>query len=234
MSHYIVAVISDTGDDYDDLLEPYDEENEDYYMFHAVDEKTAENLKRSYDVDAMSYGSDPPMFDEYLEEHGYIIKDDKIGYFCNENAKWDWYTLDAKNGFFTHKDGVNDPEKLSDYVFNTADKLKPEELKEEEHEWKLLTGQEEPANDAERSMSIYSTEYMRERYPTFEDYLIQYHTDAPYAYVTPDGEWHAPGTVGYFGLSDETPESYKKYVKEWISYVKEHPDKYVSFVDCHI
>ena len=234
MSHYIVAVISDTGRDYDELLLPYGEENEEYFAFHAVDEKTAMNLKKSYDADAMGHERDSQSFEEFLKEQGYVIEGDTIGYVYNENSKWDWYMLNARNNYFTHKNGVDDPERLSDYVFDTVNRLKPEQRKGAEQEWKLVTGQREPANKDERSLLMYSTEYMREKFPTLEDYLIRYHTDAPYAYITPDGEWHAPGEVGYFGLSDETPESYKKYVKEWLNYAREHPDKYVSFVDCHI
>ena len=59
--------------------------------------------------------------------------------------------------------------------------------------------------------------------------------DYPYAFITPDGEWHAPGVVGWFAFSDDTEESRKAYVddwKKWIELTEENP--YVCFVDCHI
>lgn len=56
----------------------------------------------------------------------------------------------------------------------------------------------------------------------------------PYAFLTPDGKWHAPGNVGWFGMSDDTEESMKEYKKEWLAYIDGDDNPYVHFVDCHI
>lgn len=68
------------------------------------------------------------------------------------------------------------------------------------------------------------------------DYNYEYCNGAiyPYAYVTPDGEWHAPGRVGWFASSTETEEEWQAYLKELKEYLNNDDNPYVSFVDCHI
>ena len=57
----------------------------------------------------------------------------------------------------------------------------------------------------------------------------------PYAVVDSDG-WHAPGKVGWFGASDETPEAYKawkgNFRRDWIDTLA--PGDRVTLLDCHI
>ncbi len=62
----------------------------------------------------------------------------------------------------------------------------------------------------------------------------QEHLVTPWAYITPDGTWHAPGTVGWFATSDETEESRAAYNAEWKAYVECDDNPWVCFVDCHI
>lgn len=58
-----------------------------------------------------------------------------------------------------------------------------------------------------------------------------------YAVVTPDGEWHAPGTVGWWGMSSETDGEAEKWKYEFndcfIEPAKESNWE-VLIVDCHI
>jgi len=56
----------------------------------------------------------------------------------------------------------------------------------------------------------------------------------PYALVTPDGEWHEMGKMGWFGLStdEEDPEVWAKFCKEEIGKLA---DTHLAvIVDCHI
>lgn len=56
-----------------------------------------------------------------------------------------------------------------------------------------------------------------------------------YAVVTPDGNWHAPGEMGWF-CSSESEEEWS----EWQKHYKErfitssNPDWHIFIVDCHI
>ena len=56
----------------------------------------------------------------------------------------------------------------------------------------------------------------------------------PYAFITPDGKWHAPGRVGWFAISDESADDWNKYVEEWDAFLASDGNPYVSIVDCHI
>lgn len=56
------------------------------------------------------------------------------------------------------------------------------------------------------------------------------------AVVTPDGEWHEPGAVGWFGAIEATCSE----LREWREHYKERfidtadPEWVLTIVDCHI
>ena len=58
-----------------------------------------------------------------------------------------------------------------------------------------------------------------------------------YAVVTPAGEWHAVGEMGWFGFSSESPAVRRKweqeYRKRFLEPAQEN-DWYMVIVDCHI
>lgn len=57
----------------------------------------------------------------------------------------------------------------------------------------------------------------------------------PYAFLDPDGHWHEPGHMGWFGVSDATNEGTIKYDVEWDEILRNHGDDYYCTVlDCHI
>lgn len=57
---------------------------------------------------------------------------------------------------------------------------------------------------------------------------------ATYAYVM-DGEWYAPGNMGWFGMSDDTPNSKRRFWREFNEMFDRLPDDTVlTLVDCHI
>ena len=57
-----------------------------------------------------------------------------------------------------------------------------------------------------------------------------------YAVVTPDGKWHAPGEVGWFGASSESEEE----LRDWQAHYRERfldtadKDWILTICDCHI
>ena len=57
-----------------------------------------------------------------------------------------------------------------------------------------------------------------------------------YAVVTPDGEWHEKGSMGWWGCSSETADE----AKDWEERYRERfldsadPDWILTIVDCHI
>lgn len=85
--------------------------------------------------------------------------------------------------------------------------------------------------------STYKPECFRELYPTEADYIKQQASFSTYAVVTPDGEWHEPGEMGWWGMSSASPED----KREWSGYYYDSFIKpalengwYVTIVDCHI
>lgn len=68
-----------------------------------------------------------------------------------------------------------------------------------------------------------------------EAYLARCELDAgvPFALVTPDGEWHEKGRMGWFGVGEEQPEAvWAKKVREVID--AQPDDMLFTMVDCHI
>lgn len=59
---------------------------------------------------------------------------------------------------------------------------------------------------------------------------------APYAVITPDGEWHAPGVVGWFGTSSEDDEEEERWAESFYEDFlgDADPDTVLALVDCHI
>ena len=82
--------------------------------------------------------------------------------------------------------------------------------------------------------SIFSRQYYLERFKTKEQYVKEMGRTIPYAFITPDGEWHAPGKMGWFACSDETAEDNDRYTDEWDAYLRSDSNPYVSIVDCHV
>lgn len=87
--------------------------------------------------------------------------------------------------------------------------------------------------------SMYKPEYLKSYYKDAEHYakFNSVKECVPYAVVTPDGEWHAPGNVGWFGTDDATTESMDEFLDTFEEVcVKPYIDgEYrVYTLDCHI
>lgn len=49
------------------------------------------------------------------------------------------------------------------------------------------------------------------------------------------GEWHEPGSTGWFGMSSDTPESRMEYLRRVNNIIDDAPDDaWFSMVDCHV
>ena len=57
-----------------------------------------------------------------------------------------------------------------------------------------------------------------------------------YAVVTPDGEWHQKGQMGWWGMSSETPDEAKSWEADYMKRFIEtaDPELILTVVDCHI
>ena len=231
MSHYAVAVFCDSPDDtsFDELLRPYNEADEAYFVFEPVsqDEINARWMK--------FHEQNPNWKRSEWQKEFYTERDGKFGHWHNPNAKWDWYTLDGRDFAFDEKPEVS--KALDAGTLDFHGRFLKSQL-----DWEKADDQ---PSDAEcRSCwrryvaegdGFYNAEYYKRRYGTEDQYVKEMmQPTIPYCFVTPDGKWHSPGEVGWFGYSDESADTWNSYADEWFDFIRNAPDCYVSLVDCHI
>lgn len=228
MSHYAVAVFSDDAD-FERLLAPYNESNEKYFVFI---EKPYEEIVDEFNEFRIANGS--WTLGQYIKEFGYEQENGKWGFRQNPRGYWDWYTLDGKDYMFDLRKDVaaaddwNGYWRKNDYDWFVEDK---DEMRSAAAFWDKYVAQEYYGHDYP---SLWSREYYLERFKTKEQYVKEIGRVIPYAFVTPDGEWHAAGRVGWFASSTETAEDADRYAEEWLAYLRSEGNPYVSLVDCHI
>ncbi|MFD1884317.1 hypothetical protein [Paenibacillus wenxiniae] len=189
--------------------------------------------------------------DDYLMQHvGYSARDEKTrkwGYWDNPNAKWDsWQiggswsnTLLLRSGEQVNAAPIKDiffiEQELGEGVTVTiedmpvpaalATKLKIC-LAHASQEWEKVMegkGSDQP-------------EYYMNRYGDKQSFLREMLSVRTYAVVTPDGNWHAPGEMGRFGISSERPEEATQFNTSFYdTFIKDaDPEHFVVIVDCHM
>lgn len=230
MSHYAVAVFSDDCD-FERLLAPYNECDEKYFVFHEV---PYEDIVSEFE----KFKEHNPKWtlEMFIENERYIQEDGKWGYRSNPNGYWDYYSLDGKEYLFdvpeetalrVGNDDWTGYYRKNDYIWYPDD---PEAKKDACEFWDDFIGENAKCNPP----GFYTRGYYLERYVTKDQYVKEMGRTTPYAFITPDGKWHAPGRVGWFAISDETADDYNKYLEEWDAFIASEGNPYVSLVDCHI
>lgn len=218
MSHFTVAVFTENGDleQVEKLLAPFQENN----MGDCPKEYLTFTEDEDCDVD---------------EETG------KRGYWSNPNTKWDWYVVGGRflglliarpgktgelgvPGVFggSPEAGSFDSMKVEDIDFNAMRERAKKNLEPFESCWER---------------TFYRADYFNRKYPDEATYIRTKTEFSTYACITPDGEWHAPGTMGWFGVDSSDP-------LEKISFQDAYREKfirpaiengwYMTIVDCHI
>lgn len=225
MSHYAVAVFSNDCD-FESLLAPYNESDKKYFRFEqkpykeiVADFKKFKKMNPKWTLDM------------YIDKFSYVRHNGRWGYMHNPNGFWDWYSIDGKDYLFDPKDGVS--LKDDEYYYRKNDiNWYPDNSgceSEAREFWEKFV-----ENGDDEIESFWSRKYYLERYKTKEQYIKESCRLIPYAFITPDGVWHAPGRVGFFATSDETAESADQYAYEWDRWIANEDNPYVSLVDCHI
>ena len=79
---------------------------------------------------------------------------------------------------------------------------------------------------------IYGRRYMRERYPTKEEYIKRETAFGTYAVITPDGEWHCPDDMDTYSIHEDEREWDLTYYEQFIKPALEN-GWYMTIVDCH-
>lgn len=92
MSHYGIIVFSNKANDlsFDELLYPYDEEKLSCYTFHP---KPYEEIEKEFE--SFHKQNSTWTFDMYMKNFRYKKHKGKWGLWYNDNAKYDYYSLDG-------------------------------------------------------------------------------------------------------------------------------------------
>ena len=218
MSHFTVYVFTkENGLDYDELLAPYDENIEcapyvKYTKAQAIAHvrKDIEDYKHS--VYYTEYMADP---EKYKEKH-------------SDNPRH----IDYLENVFPKKLNWTDEECYEDIKqFYTEDEIDEEGNlystynPKSKWDWYSIGGRWNGSlitNDGKE---------------TNEDYANQidwYKTCMPFAFITPDGEWHEKGEMGWWAIVDNEKEAgaWEKEFRDFVSTIGD--DIVVTLVDCHI
>lgn len=232
MSHYAVAVIHRDDQSVKELLAPYNENLDvEPYIEYTKDEAIAYAREHYLDKNASDEECYEYMVDDYIvDDNGNLLST------YNPKSKWDWWEPGGRfSGLLKNKDGNRiDQGRIKDLVFD----LDKSEYRHRLRYWDVVVN-DSPLKDGETKdyfFNMFNKEYYTRRYRDAETYAKIMATFSTYAVVTPDGEWHAPGNMGWFGMSDESDES-------WIDWVSNYDDRFISgsdpnwiltIVDCHI
>ena len=221
MSHYTVAVFHRKDQDIDDLLAPYDENMSvepyiKYTMQEAIDwvKKNIAGYHDKPDFECWQWMADE--YDGRTDDEGNIYST------YNPDSKWDWYSIGGRwSGEFIPEDEAI----VKDIDFS---------MNKEDYEQALKFWKENVDGDTDKL--FYKKEYYYDRYGTAEKYAEYCASFSTYAVITPDGKWHAPGEMGYWGMSSESDDEYR----DWHDHYKERfidtadPEWVLTIVDCHI
>ena len=228
MSHYAGAVFHKPDQDVGDLLAPYDENKEVEPYIWLSRQEAIEYARKHYKTEGKSDEECWQMVaeDSQTDEKGNIYST------YNPDSKWDWWYVGGRWADMLNADGeCVDSGRVGDLTFPVDEEAYEDALRF----WDVVVDHK-PARSGEEYHTIYKEEYYREFYGDRETYARQMAQFSTYAVITPDGEWHAPGHMGWWGCSSESGvES-----RDWYDHYKERfldsadPDWILTIVDCHI
>lgn len=231
MSHFQVAVFHKPEQSIENMLAPYSESDEKYYVADPMTEDEIAEAKRGYTAKHNLFGS----FDDYMRQmHGAKLIDGAWCRWYNPEARWDWWQTGGRwSGEVSTLDGEETDE---DFVKNIDWTRDDDVYRHAIRFWEVYVDGKPLQEDEEEGDydSIFKKEYYLERYGTAKQYATLSSSKSPYAYVSSDGKWHAPGTMGWFACDDATAETMIAYENEFTAYIATHPDEVVTMVDCHI
>ena len=231
MSHFSVAVLHEAGQDIDEILAPYDEELDCDERLEYSKEEAIRYARENYT--GMEGKSDEECWEFMAAMPGYTSDTQGNIYVkYNELAKWDWYEIGGRwKNYLRAKGERVDSARLGDIDFSPDCEVYKKSLRF----WDVVV-EHKPVESGEEYFTIYNEKYYRDNYGDRENYARVSSSFLTHAVITPDGEWHERGEVGYFGFSSETAEEGADWDKHYLERFIESADKnlMLTIVDCHI
>lgn len=254
MSHYAVLVMSEHGgEDVPELLARYSEniEVEPYVKYtreqaiehdrkYSLDcliswvKKQEKNKDEDYSkwIDLCSehlLRSDEECYQSVKEDYNDLVDDDgNILSTYNPDSKWDWWAYGGRWGDRLKRNNEEycDEGYAADMDFRQNKKSYKEHLKWWEEN--IDTGEPD---------GFLSADYYKDYYKDKETFAKIMSLPIFRSVVTPDGEWHEKGEMGWFAMSSETPEESLdwdlNFMERFIKPAVEN-NWYLTVVDCHI
>lgn len=241
MSHFNVAVIHREDQSIDELLEPYDENIEVEPYIDYTKQMAIEHARRNYagHTDALPADATDEQCWKYMAEDyeaDRIDGDGNLYTTYNPKSKWDWWTIGGRwSGLIKTKDGDTVDEcRIGEMDLTPNQDVYNHALRF----WDVYVDKKplKPGETEEQYNTFYRESYFKDRYLDCETYAKCQASFMTRAVVTPDGEWHEAGEMGWFGCSSETDEEWRGWAKNYQkTYIESaDPDLIITIVDCHI
>ena len=256
MSHFSVGVICESPADVDKLLAPYSENIEvEPYIIRTKAEMIADGRKHKamYEEKSENHARSGIFVEAQSDEDFYNLeKEDCYEYdndgneltTYNPKSKWDWYSIGGRWGCelkirFTEENDLGEYVEgdQDEFLYGDVAKIKDIDFSldveryDECYKW-WKDNVEAPDEEWDE---FYKKSYFTERYRDAEEYATRSASFTTFALVTPDGEWHEQGEMGWFGCSSDTPDEAREWDEQYMSFIENaDPEYYFVMVDCHI
>lgn len=242
MSHFAVLVLHEEDQSIEDLLAPYSEDLEVEPYVKYTRTQAINKMREDYPDECKN------MLDYWIlikacRRYGCVLdeKDYNLLSTYNPNSKWDWWQVGGRFGGMlpiipTALDGYHGMEYVDSAFVRHVKWVQPLDKEEREDIIKWWNVNIEGAEGEKDKCFLYNPEYYKERYKDVETYIKTQELPCYHAVVTPDGIWHEPSKVGWWGCTNGDPSE----ELEWDLHFKEHFidtaefDWVATIVDCHI
>lgn len=223
--------------------------NADHYRYIIKHGDNNDDIVNHWGDDFLDAFSDEEMYWASCKYHGLYNDDlDKDGNWIstyNPKSKWDWYSIGGRWSGELKIPRSKVPEETLEFMednqqFWYTDEARigdidfgiDEDRYKELYNWWM----EHIVNTSDEEWdNIWKKSYYTDNYKNAEDYAKRNSAFSTFAVVTPDGEWHERGEMGWFACSSETPEEGRAWDEGYMDFIKNaNPDYIFTMVDCHI
>lgn len=163
-----------------------------------------------------------PDFDVFMRDYRCEERDaetGRYGYWENPNAKWDWWVVGGRWERWAEETIGGVSVRVGDIRFD------PEAEREKAARW---WDENVEAEGPDFVAMMVAKDLTREQYVECRSHL------SFRAVVTPDGEWHEVGSMGWWGISSETAEDLVRWDESFEGTFLKDADLTLTVVGCHI
>jgi hypothetical protein len=226
-------------------------------FYEYANENCYDNVQIVYDNNEAQYGDGSVTFRIFGDESELLkvwpenVTDDEIRnalnnkfsytVYRNPHPKWDYWGVIS-----SEESGDQGPIPTKDGKWVSACQIKDLSLtlpiSDEKKQylcrlWEVAMGAEQTKEEKKNHtfLLMYRPEYYQKFYGTCENFIKKKMMFSSYAILTEEHGWVEPGQMGWFAMSDETPESRAEYEDKFLEIIKNsNPHDVIVMLDCHI